>query len=530
MNLHDTLQVVRQKAFPRTHALEQELSGLRDEHRRVVEEFAGVREELTTNREQGAQLLAGLQQQITTIDAERQATQNQARLLESSLADAAVRQQQAEQHIKSLEEKLDATRSQYETSVGQTQGTLLQLQAEQQNLLTLQTDTVKTFNEVGKQLLESGQARAERPRQPMLQTAALACLLFLSGALVSGVLLRNQQGSDIDLGGIESGIDELQVLIKSHYDSHDALLKLLTDFLQREEASLGDTSVAGRHDRVDSSGQIIDSLSSDQLAALHLLGFDAGPDVLKKFRSLYLPETVSQPSPKRDEIESVLVYYATLAQADSEKYQVDSVVMAAIRLASLRTGIDFSFLMELASVESNFNPVAKSKTSTATGLYQFKDETWMDAVVIHGSKYGLGSYAKLVEYAADDKGVMRPTIPDTVVSAELLELRTDPRLSALLAAEHVKKNRKQLSTSLEKEPGRTELYLSHFFGANGAISFLQAMAENPEQIARDIFPGPARRNRSVFQNKVRKPRTVAEIYKMFAGKFNTLRFRDSEPG
>ena len=138
-----------------------------------------------------------------------------------------------------------------------------------------------------------------------------------------------------------------------------------------------------------------------------------------------------------------------------------------------------------------------------------------------GNKYGLGDYVERIEYVVDGRGKMQPTINDAVILDTVLDLRLDPRMSALLAAEHVRKNTQRLSNTLERQPGRTELYLTHFFGAAGAISFLKALAEDPGQIAGEIFPGPAKRNRYIFQDKARNPRTVAEIYKLFDRKFNT---------
>lgn len=225
-----------------------------------------------------------------------------------------------------------------------------------------------------------------------------------------------------------------------------------------------------------------------------------------------------------------MIHYADLARADGKKYQLDEQVLAAIRLSSLRTRVDFSFLMELADVESDFDPLARSPTSDAAGLYQFRANTWLDAVRAYGSKYGLGKYATRIEYIVDSQGVMQAMIKDTAVHDTVLGLRFDPRLSALLAAEHVRKSIQRLSSSLERQPGRTDLYLTHFFGTTGAISFLKALADDPGKVAGEIFPGPARRNRTIFQNKADKPRTVAEIYKLFDRKFNTSRYEDSESG
>ena len=125
---------------------------------------------------------------------------------------------------------------------------------------------------------------------------------------------------------------------------------------------------------------------------------------------------------------------------------------------------------------------------------------------------------------------MQAMVKDTAVHDTVLGLRFNPRLSALLAAEHVRKSIQWLSASLERQPGRTDLYLTHFFGTTGAISFLKALADEPGKVAGEIFPGPARRNRTIFQNKADKPRTVAEVYKLFDRKFNTSRYEDSESG
>jgi hypothetical protein len=549
MNWSDTLQAVRQKAFPRTYALERELAGLRDEHERAIT----VLDELAQKREHDAQQLAGLQRQLESSDAERKEANEQAQSLETSLAEAMVRQHGAEEHIRSLEKNLDETRSRHEASIELTQDTMLRLQTEQQNLLTLQTGLAKTFHEVGKQLVETMQARASQPRLPMLQMVILSGLLFLSGALVSNLVMRGNDSGAVDVSAIERGIGDLQQLMKAHFKSHDELLKILTQILDNDAALLeksGDKptvsqspSVPGLPEPVQAdmvnrtedpvTGYNDVQLTRQQIDDLQVLGFapgKAGNRSLAEVRSFYLPVTNAQPEPSREEVESVLVYYADLARADEKKYQLDEQVLAAIRLGSLRTRVDFSFLMELADVESDFDPLARSPTSDAAGLYQFRANTWLDAVRAYGDKYGLGRYATRIEYTVDSKGVMQPMIKDAAVHDTVLGLRFDPRLSALLAAEHVRKNIQRLSSSLERQPGRTELYLTHFFGTTGAISFLKALADEPGKVAGEIFPGPARRNRLIFQNKARKPRTVAEVYNLFDRKFNTSRYEGDESG
>lgn len=526
MNLQDILEAIRRKAFPKRYALEAELTELRAAHTHVSDELDAVRGELSETRAQDARQLTELQQQMTAIAAERKAAASQVHLLETSLAEAGVRQQDAEQQIRSLEKKLDDTRGRYEDSIGQTQETLLRLQTEQQNLLTLQTDLARTFHEVGEQLLASVQTRSSQPRQSMWQTAAMAGLLFLSGALLSGLLMRNDT-QPVDIAPLADGMVDLQRLMQSHFGSYDELLKILKEQLERESAALQPES------RVDPpSPATPHRLLERQRADLGVLGFDVDDidSALAQFRMLYLPAGKNGKAPGADETDAVLGYFADQARKDRDRYRIDSEVLAAIRLASKRTGVEFPFLMELAATESSFNPAARASTSTAVGLYQFKEETWLETLKKYGSRYGLGTYSKRIQFHVDDKGQRRPSIGDPDLHTAALDLRLEPRASALLAGELVRRNKRQLSSSLDRTPGRTDLYLTHFLGASGAISFLKALASDPEKIALDIFPGPASRNISIFRNKARKPRTVAEIYKLFARKFDTDRFRDGESG
>jgi len=271
------------------------------------------------------------------------------------------------------------------------------------------------------------------------------------------------------------------------------------------------------------------------------LGFDLGEDQVKgitgtrtvqamnELRLLYLPAAGKQKAPDGNQLIATVMKYANQARQDKKKFGIDSGILAAIRLGSLRTGVDFSFLMELASIESSFDPTKKASKTFAAGLYQFKDDTWLETVKTYGEKYGIGSYASQVENNIDDTGNTQPTIRDPVVYRHVLALRHNPRISALLAAEYVKYNMKRLAYSLDRKPGQTDLYLSHFFGAAGAISFLKTLDEHPDKIAGDVFPQAAKNNQSIFQPKLSKPRTVAEVYKIFERKFNTSRYRDSNP-
>lgn len=247
---------------------------------------------------------------------------------------------------------------------------------------------------------------------------------------------------------------------------------------------------------------------------------------LQEFQILYEPVFMSQQGTASDNLAAHVRHYANLAKEDERKYKITSEILSAIRLSNLRTGMEFSFLMELAGVESTFNPGSRAAKSTAAGLYQFKRDTWLETVKRHGRKYGIGSYAKQVEYIVDSDGYRRPVINNPVVSEHVLDLRHNPRVAALMAAEYLKGNLRQLSLTLDQEPGRKEMYLTHFLGLSGAITFLEFLDKNPHKVASDIFPGPALRNKNIFHNKNRKPRTVAEVYDLLGRKLSGARHKD----
>ncbi len=175
-------------------------------------------------------------------------------------------------------------------------------------------------------------------------------------------------------------------------------------------------------------------------------------------------------------------------------------VVSAVQKASARSGVNFSYLLNQAKVESSFNPQAKAKTSSATGLYQFIDSTWMSMIERYGEDYGI-----------DTSGKSR---------ADILALRKDPQAASFMAAAFASENEKFLDAHWGGQSGPTELYLAHFMGASGAASFLNARDENPFQPAADLYPAAARANRAVFYDPdTGKARSLAQVYDFFDRKF-----------
>ena len=81
---------------------------------------------------------------------------------------------------------------------------------------------------------------------------------------------------------------------------------------------------------------------------------------------------------------------------DSISTNPASQVTGAIRQAAQSTGISFQYLLTTAKIESNLNPQAQASTSSAKGLYQFIEQTWLGTMKQEGAALGFGHYANAI--------------------------------------------------------------------------------------------------------------------------------------
>ena len=68
-------------------------------------------------------------------------------------------------------------------------------------------------------------------------------------------------------------------------------------------------------------------------------------------------------------------------------------IAGAIKQAASSTGTSFEDLLATAKMEADFNATAGASTSSAHGLYQFIDQTWLGTVKEAGAQLGYGQYA-----------------------------------------------------------------------------------------------------------------------------------------
>jgi hypothetical protein len=186
---------------------------------------------------------------------------------------------------------------------------------------------------------------------------------------------------------------------------------------------------------------------------------------------------------------------------------VKQAVGAAIQRASEATGVDFGFLMRTAARESGYNPAAKAASSSAAGLYQFVEQTWLGALKRHGSKYGYGEYADLIQ----GSGEGRLSVAGGEAKKAVMALRLDPRAASLMAGELASDNSAYLRGRVGRDPTAGELYAAHFLGPKGSGDLIEAHRSRPGAAAAALFPDAAAANPSIFYRDGR-PASVAEVY------------------
>ena len=143
----------------------------------------------------------------------------------------------------------------------------------------------------------------------------------------------------------------------------------------------------------------------------------------------------------------------------------------------------------IIGVESDDDPNAKNKRSSATGLGQFLDETWLNMIRAH-----------------------RPDLAKGRSQAEILELRRDAKIAREITARFTERNAEILrKRGLPVTPGT--LYLAHFAGGAGAVAILSAMedADAALVMATADATGRTTREKLIKANPFLERFTVADL-------------------
>ena len=186
---------------------------------------------------------------------------------------------------------------------------------------------------------------------------------------------------------------------------------------------------------------------------------------------------------------------------------IRGIVEAAIQRASQATGVDFGFLMKTASRESSFNPRARAASSSAAGLFQFVDQTWLATLKQHGAKHGYAQYADLISRGGDG----RYHVSGSDARRAVMDLKLDPHAASLMAGELASDHAAYLKGRTGRDPTAGELYAAHFLGPQGSARLIEAVQSRPGASAAALFPDAAHANRAIFYRDGRAA-SVSEVY------------------
>jgi hypothetical protein len=194
-------------------------------------------------------------------------------------------------------------------------------------------------------------------------------------------------------------------------------------------------------------------------------------------------------------------------------------ITGAIRDAARATGASFDYLLKTALRESNLNPGAKASTSSATGLFQFIDQTWLGTLKRSGAELGYGNYADAVAQTPSGRYV----VTDPAQRQAVMNLRKDPAAASAMAGAFTKRNAALLTEKLGRKPTDGELYVAHFLGPTGAVRLISSTEASPAAKAARLFPHAARANRSIFYDKQGDARSLAQVYGALISKHDSTR-------
>jgi hypothetical protein len=190
-------------------------------------------------------------------------------------------------------------------------------------------------------------------------------------------------------------------------------------------------------------------------------------------------------------------------------------IAGAIKQAAGATGTSFEYLLTTAKMESDFNPTAGASTSSAHGLYQFIDQTWLGTVKEAGAQLGYGGYADAITKSSSGSySVSNPSARNAI-----MKLRDDPAAASAMAAVLTQSNSFKLTGQIGRRPTDAELYMAHFMGVGGASKLITNAEDNPQASGARLFPNAAAANRSIFYDRSGRARSVSEVYSVLTSRY-----------
>ncbi len=196
----------------------------------------------------------------------------------------------------------------------------------------------------------------------------------------------------------------------------------------------------------------------------------------------------------------------------------DSSVIGSLYNASVKSGVDMELLLLKAILESDLGRYIEAKRSSARGLFQYIEPTWLILIKRYGAQIGYPEYASAIKIGKRT-GIPYFKGPAKYLRPEILALRYDPDASAMIKAYQIKEETQTIrSYKRSKRVTTTDHYIAHMMGLSLARDFYDLKNKNSiiavARLNRPEMREAAKLNRIFFYDK-KRPLTAPEAYKKF---------------
>lgn len=190
-----------------------------------------------------------------------------------------------------------------------------------------------------------------------------------------------------------------------------------------------------------------------------------------------------------------------------------------LEVAANATGAPQAYLRAIAQQEGVGDPNARNPRSSASGLMQFTEGTWLQMLREHGADYGLP--ADVVDQIRPKRGG-GVSVTNAQTRERLLDLRFDAQWSALMGAHLFNREAATMQQRVGGPISVADVYMGHFMGGEAGGWWIRQIREgrgnmNARQALRRYYAGNRGQAEAVIDANPRQfseRATVASVYRM----------------
>ena len=218
--------------------------------------------------------------------------------------------------------------------------------------------------------------------------------------------------------------------------------------------------------------------------------------------------------------------------------KADPALIDILLEVSEKTETDFELLALKAMLESDLGRNTTNPSSTARGVFQYIETTWLTLMARYGERIGHKDYAESVKFDAITKEPYVDRL-SRYSRAEILKLRFDTRVAALIKAHQMKEETPLMEIFKDsKKLSATDHYIAHMMGLGMAKDFYALKNQESDKIlthsGNPLFREAAILNPAFFYDEKGAALTAPQAYKNFtariASTYKRLRKIETEHG